>query len=119
MRSSRQRLFLVYFSLPFSLVSRRGFTITYGTCSLDDDDLSRCSYLKKRGKCKIGMRVYVWLGCFKTERKKSRDFESMVWDWESLAWCLVGERYVKNLVLAVYLHSLAARCSSNMMYGYM
>lgn len=63
-------------------------------------------------KCKIETRVYVCglVGGFKKER--SRDFESMTWDWESLAWCLVGERYVKNLVLAVYLHSLAARWSA-------
>lgn len=81
--------FFLSFFFSFSLIFRRGFTITYGTCSLDDGDLSRYSYLKKRKKCKIETRVYVWLGGFKKER--SRDFESMVWDWESLAWCLVGE----------------------------
>lgn len=84
MRSSpTEALFLVFFFLSFSLISRRGSTITYGTCSLDDDALSRYSRLKKRKKCKIETRVYVWLGCSNQERKKerkSRDFESMVWD---------------------------------------
>lgn len=87
--SPTEAFFGLLFFLSFLLISRRGFTITYGTGSLDDDALSRYSYLKKRKKCKIETRVYVWLGGFKKE--KSRDFESMVWDWESLAWCLVGE----------------------------
>lgn len=65
-----EALFLVIFFLSFSLIFRRGFTITYGHMSLDDGDLSRYSYLKKRKKCKIETRVCVWLGCFKTERKK-------------------------------------------------
>lgn len=57
--SPTEALFLVFFfPLSFSLISRRGFIITYGTCTLDDDDLSRCSHLKKRKKCKIETRVY-------------------------------------------------------------
>lgn len=60
MRSSLTEAFFgSVFFLSLSLVSRRGFTITYGTCSLDDGDLSRYSYLKKRKKCKIVTRVYV------------------------------------------------------------
>lgn len=87
-----EAFFGLFFSLSLSLISRRGFVITYGTCTLDDGDLSRCSYLKKRKKCKIETRVYV-CGSVASRQKerKSRDFESMTWDWESLAWCLVGE----------------------------
>lgn len=53
--------------------------------------------LRREKKGKIETRVYVCglVAPIKKERKKerkSRDFESMVWDWESLAWCLVGER---------------------------
>lgn len=92
-RSSRQRPFFgLFFPLSFSLIFRRGFTITYGTGSLDDGDLSRYSYLKKRKKCQIETRVYACgLVASRKKERKSRDFESMVWDWESLAWCLVGE----------------------------
>lgn len=61
----------VFFFLSFSLILRRGFTITYGTCSLDDGDLSRYSYLRKRKKCKIETRVYV-CGLVASRQKKKK-----------------------------------------------
>lgn len=63
------------------MISRRGSTITYGTCSLDDGDLSRYSHLEKRKKCKIETRVYVCgLVASRQKERKSRDFESMAGD---------------------------------------
>lgn len=121
-RSSRQRPYFWSFFFPLlrDVISRRGFTITYGTCTLDDGDLSRCfSYLKKRKKCKIETRVCV-CGLVASRNKEGKVVILSRWygienHWHGAWSARVGEESSSGSL------STFVGCSlvSNMMCGYM